>query len=144
MSKLKSGLILNEGETLVMELEAELWAKSSNIFDRLVGAIFKIVFMILGFKKEGYVVITDKRVVEISKQKIFYIFDSGKVIRYLMPSSIKEVAYTKEPTCCCFCQAYHLVYESWTQKTAILLSNVNEAGAQRIVDAFYNSITNAK
>lgn len=144
MAKLKSGLILNENETLVMELEAELWAKSSNPIDKFLGAIIKLIAMILGFKKEGFVVITDKRVVEITKQKMFYFFDSGKVIRYLMPSSIKEVGYTKEPTLCCFCQAYHLIYESWTQKTAILLSNVNEEGAQRVVDAFYNSITNAK
>lgn len=30
MAELKSGLILTEGETLVMEIEAELWATSSN------------------------------------------------------------------------------------------------------------------
>ena len=31
MADLKSGLILKDGEQLVMEIEAELWATSSNV-----------------------------------------------------------------------------------------------------------------
>lgn len=144
MANMKSGVILNEGENLVMELEAELWATSSNPIAKLWGSIMKLIGMILGVRKEGYVVITDKRVVEVTRGKFFWVFDSGKVIRYLLPSSIKEVGYTKEPTFFCFCQAYHLFYDAFTQRTTVLLSDVNEAGAQRVVDAFYNALNSGK
>lgn len=140
MTKLKSGIVLNEGENLVMELEAELWATSSNPIAKLIGAIKKVFALILGIKKEGFVVITDKRVVEVIRGKYFYFFDSGKVIRYLLPSGIKEIGYTKEPTFFCFCPAYQLFYEAYTQRTSVLLSDVDEAGAQRVVDAFYNAL----
>ena len=53
MTKLKSGLQLNEGETLVMELQAELWATSSNPIAQLLGEIKKVFAMLLGFKQEG-------------------------------------------------------------------------------------------
>lgn len=96
--------------------------------------------MICGIKKEGFVVITDRRVVEVIRGKYFYVFDSGKVIRYLLPSGIKEIGYTKEPTFCCFCPAYQLFYEAYTQRTSVLLSDVDESGAQRVVDAFYNAL----
>ncbi|MCM1035292.1 MAG: hypothetical protein NC038_06855 [Paludibacter sp.] len=47
----------------------------------------------------------------------------GKNIRYLLPSSIKEIGYTKEGTCFgCFCQSYNLYYEAFTQRTTVLLS----------------------
>lgn len=140
MANLKSGIILNEGEKLVMELEAELWATSSNPIAKLWGSIMKLIGLILGVKREGYVVITDKRVVEVMRTTFFWVFDSGKVIRYLLPSSIKEVGYTKEPTFFCFCQAYHLFYDAFTQRTSVLLSDVDEYGAQRVVDAFYNAL----
>ena len=39
MSKLKSGIVLSEGEELILEMEAELWASSSNIIARVIGAI---------------------------------------------------------------------------------------------------------
>ena len=144
MANMKSGVILNEGENLVMELEAEMWATSSNPIAKLWGAFMKLIGLILGVRKEGYVVITDKRVVEVTRSKFFWVFDSGKVIRYLLPSSIKEVGYTKEPTFFCFCQAYHLFYDAFTQRTSVLLSDVNEAGAQRVVDAFYNALNSGK
>ena len=63
--QLKSGLILNEGEKLVIELEAEMWATSQNPIAKLIGQIRKLLALITGSKREGYIVITDKRVVEI-------------------------------------------------------------------------------
>ena len=67
--KLKSGLILNEGEKLVIELEAELWATSQNPIAKAIGQIRRAIAGLLGSKREGYIVITDKRVVEIIQAK---------------------------------------------------------------------------
>ena len=129
MANLKSGLILGEDEHLVVELEAELWATSSNPIARLIGGIIKFINLIFGNKRQGYVVITDKRVVEIIQYKALWVLNAGKNVKYVLPSSVKEVGYTKEGTCFgCFCQSYNLYYDAFTQRTSVLLSDVDEAG----------------
>ena len=146
MATLKSGLVLAENETLIAELEAELWATSSNPIAKLLGHIVKFINLILGNKRQGYIVITDKRVVEIIQFKALWVFNVGKNVKYVLPSSVKEVGYLMEGTCCgCFCQAYTLYYDSFTQRTSVLLSDVDsDAGAQTLVDAFYKAISNAQ
>ncbi|MBO8486134.1 MAG: hypothetical protein IAB78_06890 [Bacteroidetes bacterium] len=145
MANLKSGLILGEDEHLVVELEAELWAASSNPIAQLIGAVVKFLNLLLGNKRQGYVVITDKRVVEIIQFKALWVLNTGKNVKYLLPSSVKEVGYIKEGTCCgCFCQSYNLYYDAFTQRTSVLLKDVDEAGAQKVVDAFYKAISAAQ
>ena len=145
MATLKSGLILGEKEHLVVELEAELWATSSNPISLLIGNIVKFLNLLIGFKRKGYVVITDLRVVEIIQFKALWVLNTGKSVKYVLPSSVKEVGYTKEGTCCgCFCQAYNLYYDAFTQRTSVLLSDVDEAGAQKVVDAFYKAISSSQ
>ncbi|MDR1592784.1 MAG: hypothetical protein LBS16_07920 [Prevotellaceae bacterium] len=145
MANLKSGLILGEGENLVMELEAELWASSSNPLAKLIGSVIKFLNLLLGNKRQGFVVITNKRVVEVIQFKALWVLNTGKNVKYLLPSSVKEVGYTKQGTCFgCFCQSYHLYYDAFTQRTSVLLSDVDEAGAQKVVDAFYKAISSAQ
>ena len=144
MTELKSGMLLNEGEDLVIELEAEMWITGSNPIQRLMAYIYKYMAMLFGVKKEGYVVITNKRVVEVVRSKIFFIMDNGKIIRYLMPNSIKEVGYTKEPTFFCFCPVYQLFYDAITQRTSIRLKGMDEAEVQRIVHSFYTALHTAE
>ena len=143
--QLKSGLILNEGEKLVIELEAELWATSQNPIAKLIGQIRKLLALITGSKREGYIVITDKRVVEIIQAKACWVFNQGKNVKYVLPSSVKEVGYTQEGACCgCFCPAFNLYYDAFTQRTSVLLPVTEETEAQKIVDAFYKAISAAQ
>lgn len=145
MEKLKSGVVLTEGETLVAELEAELWATSANPFAKLVGQVVKFINLILGNKRKGYVVITNKRVIEVIQFKALWVMNTGKNVKYVLPSSVKEVGYIKEGTFCgCFCQAYSLYYDAFTQRTSVLLSTSDESEAQKIVDAFYKAISAAQ
>lgn len=138
---LKSGVVLNENEKLVMELEAELWATSSNPIARLIGSIYKIIALIFGIKRHGYVVITDQRVIEVAAVTACWVFNTSKKVTYIMPASIKEVGYMKEATFCgCFCQAYTFYYEGWTQCTSILLKGAEEKDAQHVVDVFYKAL----
>ena len=141
MADLKSGIILSEGESLVMEIEAELWATSSNPLSILLGNIKKLIYMILGFRKSGFLVITNKRVIEVATVTKCYCFKTGREVKHLLPSSVKEIGYIRLATCGCFCPAFYLYYESFTQKTRVLLSGANEAEAQKVVDAFYRAIS---
>ncbi|MDR0320262.1 MAG: hypothetical protein LBI28_02035, partial [Treponema sp.] len=126
MAALKSGILLAADEKLVMEIEAELWAISSNPIARLIGSIFRVIAMILGFKQKGYWVITDKRVVEVSLQIGCYCITMGRQVKYVLPSSVKEIGYNRTAACGCFCPAYHLYYQSFTQLSSVLLKGANE------------------
>lgn len=140
--KTKAGLILNENEEVVAELEAELWASSSNPIAKFFGSILRIIALICGVKKRGFLVITNQRVVEIKFSKLCWIFNSSREFKIVLPSSIKEVGYLKSATFCgCFCQAYKLYYESYTQTTEVLLSTItSDEEAQKLAEAFYNAI----
>ena len=145
MAELKSGLILREDENLVMELEAELWASSMNPIARLIGSIARFINLLMGNKRKGFIVITDKRVMEVLQFKALWVLNAGKDVKYVLPSSVKEVGYTKEGTCFgCFCQQYNLYYESFTQRTSVMLPVQEEKEAQRVVDAFYKAISAAQ
>ena len=140
MAELKSGLVLDEGEKLIMEIEAELWASSANPLAKTLGKIKKFIAWILGTRINGYLIITDKRVIEVTNTISWYCFNTGRHVKYLLPSSVKEIGYTKDATCGCFCPAYHLYYESFTQTTAVLLTCDNDDAAQKTVDAFYKAV----
>ena len=143
--KLKSGIVLGENENVVMELEAELWATSQNPIAQIIGQIKKLIGLLFGIKREGFVVITDKRVVEVFQTKACWVLNTGKVVTYLMPNSIKECGYTKEGTVCgCFCQGYTFYYEAWTQRTSIMLKDADEKEAQGVVESFYKALQATK
>ena len=143
MAALTSGLILAENEKLVMEIEAELWASSANPLAQFFGKIRRIVAMILGFRRRGFLVITDKRVVEVSTQIACWCITTGRQVKYVMPSSIKEVGYNRAASCCCFCPVYNLYYESVTQRTSIQLKSGDETEALKAANAFYAAIVHA-
>ena len=141
MADLKSGLILEPGESLVMEIEAELWATSSNPIAMALGNIQKFIGKILGCRRKGFLVITNKRVVEMKTFINCYVFKTSQEVKYLLPSSVKEIGYEIITTCGLFCPAFYLYYESFTQRTRVLLSGANEEEAQKAVDAFYKAIS---
>ena len=144
MSDLKSGLILEEGESLVMEIEAELWATSSNPLAIALGQIRKFFAKILGYRVNGFLVITNKRVVEVKKVIECYCFNTGTTVKYVLPSSVKEIGYERTSTWGCLCPAYYLYYESFTQRTRVMLSGADEKTAQKTVDALYKAISAAQ
>jgi hypothetical protein len=143
MAALASGITLAEDEKLVMEIEAELWATSSNPIAQFIGAIHKIIAMIFGFRQKSFLIITDQRVVEVRTQIHCWCITTGRQVKYVLPSSVKEIGYTRSATCGFFCPAYHLYYEGFTQRTNVLLKGADEAGALKAANAFYAAIAHA-
>jgi len=144
MATLASGVMLAENEELVMEIEAELWATSSNPISQAFGSIRRIIATILGFKKKGFLVITNKRVIEVTTQIRCWCITVGRQVKYVLPSSVKEIGYTRSATCCCFCPVYFLYYDSFTQRTRVQLKGADESGALKAANAFYAAIAHAQ
>lgn len=86
-------------------------------------------------------VITNRRVIEVRQSIVCWCMNSAKSVKYILPSSVKEVGYSKSATFLgCFCQAYHFYYDAFTQRTSILLKGYHEEESQKLVDAFYKAI----
>jgi len=143
MATLKSGIALADDEKLVMEIEAELWAASSNPIAQALGSLRRIFAAILGFKQNGFLVITDRRVIEVTTIVRCWCITVGRFVKYVLPSSVKEIGYTRTATCGCFCPAFYLYYESFTQRTSVMLKGADESGALKAADAFYAAIKSA-
>lgn len=145
MSNLKSGIALSQGEELILEMQAELWSSSSNVIARFFGAISRIFALLFGFKKKGYVVLTNKRVIEVRQNIACWCFNTRKEVKYILPNSVKEVGYVKVGTFCgCCCQAYSLYYDAFTQRTAIQLKGMHEEETIALVNTFYKTIQSAE
>jgi len=144
MANLKSGISLSEGETLVMELEAELSAVVSNpiigFILPIIRPVIQLIDMVLCHRKKGFLVVTNKRVVEV-QDEIICCITIGRQVKYVLPSSIKEVGYDKKATFFgLFCPAYHLYYQSFTNTKRILMKGASEDDALKAANAFYNAI----
>jgi hypothetical protein len=81
--------------------------------------------------------------VEVLVQINCYCITTGRTVKYVLPSSVKEIGYTREATCGCFCPAYNLYYDAFTQRTKVLLKGANEKDSLKAADAFYAAIANA-
>lgn len=139
-----SGVVLEEGENLVLEMEAELWATSSNPIAKFCGNSRKFFAKLLGVSYKGFLVITDKRVIEVRNAKACWCFEVSRNVKYVLPSSVKEIGYEKTATCGCCCPVFNFYYESFTQRTSIQLNAKNDEEASKIVNAFYKAISRAQ
>jgi hypothetical protein len=141
---LQSGINLEPGENLVVEIEAELWAQSTNPIAQLFGAIQRFFAAICGFKKKAFLVITDKRVIEVATIIQWYCITTGREVTYVLPSAVAEVGYNKKTTCGVFCPVYHLYYKqiAGLVSSTYQLKGATEETAKKTIDAFYAAIAN--
>ena len=145
MAQSKSGFTLAEGEQVVMELEAELYAVSANPIAQTLGEIKKIIDLILGNKKKSYILITNKRVVEIYDRIACYVFKVERRICNILPSSILDVGYYRRAAFGFLCPAFYFFYNRHSNLgRVILLKNADEAEAAKITNAFYTSVMAVK
>lgn len=101
-----SDIALMDGEKVVVALQTEMYAQSTNIIENIIAKIFGIISMFLGIKRTGQLTITDKRIVLEQHQRIFWCFDTAAIYSTLMPNSIANVDYAFKGQILCFCRKY--------------------------------------
>ena len=140
--ELKSGYKLENDEQLVMEVEANLRETSANPISRLIGELMDLIALILGGSTKAFLVITNKRVALVVKEKRFWVIEKSSYVENIMPQSVSVVGYSKTGTCCCglFCKKYELFFDSATRSRVMTLYSTDEEAAKAIVDAFYNTL----
>ncbi|MDR2842596.1 MAG: hypothetical protein LBV52_05290 [Spirochaetaceae bacterium] len=140
MSSLKSGVVLPEGETLVLEIESGLVSTSSFLILRFLIGILRFLGQLVGIRTKGFIVLTNKRVIEVYNQFVFWGWKVRKTVKNVPLKYIKEVNYNKKGVFLCFYRAYHLYYERSLQRVYAILKGLSEAELQKAVNLFFTTV----
>ncbi len=93
MDILNKFMPLEAGEEIICHIEGNAYNISPNIFARLFGFIEKIFSILTGSPKRAHVITTNRRVIVIEIQKMFWIFTGSINAQSVMPRSIGSLGY---------------------------------------------------
>jgi len=129
----KSGIVLRENETIALEIESRLYITSACVILRFIFGVIRIFLQILGFKKKGFLVISDKRFAEVYTQTIFWFINFGKTIRNVPLKSIKsETGCVWKGTFLFLFRSWQVWYERQGRRVYYILKGLDETEAQKI------------
>jgi len=139
---LKSGVSLMEGETLVVEIEAEMYDVGSGPLGRVLGIFSKFAAKCTGSVAKGHLVVTDRRVAISVERKFCCIFTVSKEIMSVLPNSVYKIGWTRAGTILCLCPTYNLWYSTrYGDGKDIRLIGADEATAAKAADAFFKAVS---
>ena len=143
MSSLKSGFPLLENERLILEVESGLYVTSSCWFFRLLWGTIRPFLRILGFSRKGFLVVTDKRFIELYTQTIFWFIKLRRNAEIFPLKKIKDsVKYVKMGRFLFFGRSYHVSYDrSCLTRVYWVLKGMEEAEASKLANYLYQTIT---
>lgn len=84
---------LETGESVLCDLQGNAYNVSPNIFARITGLLEKLVSIIFGCPKTAHVIVTDRRVIVIEVQMMFWVYLASVTAKSLMPRSIGSMGY---------------------------------------------------
>ena len=112
MVSLKSGFPLQEDESLILEIESKLYMTSPWLILRYWWGCLRPALQILGFKRSGYLIATNKRFVEYYTQTIFWLI---KIRKYAECTPLKKIDgnihWVKKGRFLFFARAYQVCYD---------------------------------
>ena len=112
MTTLKSGFPLQDGERFVLEIESRLYMTSSFFIFRLLWDFIRPLLQILGFCRRGFLIVTDRRFIEVYSQKIFWIIKIRRNVKSIPLRNIcGTVEIVRKGRFLFFARAYHIFYQ---------------------------------
>ena len=139
-----SDVILIDGEKVVVALQTEMYAQSTNIIENIVGKIFGIFAKFLGVKKSGQLTITDRRIILELHQKIFWCFDTKATFSTLMPHNIASVDYGFVGQILCLCRKYVFSFMTTSGQGYAFVLKGGKSQATEITNAVLNTLLKNK
>ena len=95
MKKLKE-IVLIDNEEKLYQIEGNAYTDSANPLTKLIIAIFRIIWLILGIKLKTYLVVTNRRIIKVDKKTILWgIIPSDTIVSTLNKRTIQSVGYAK-------------------------------------------------
>ena len=109
MVKLKEFSLL-EGEEVLQQIEGDAYNDSPNPIMRLIAAVVRIIWLILGVRFRAYIIVTNMRIVEITKKTILWgLLPGHTVVLTLNKKSIQSVGYEMASSWFIFRKFYFLL-----------------------------------
>lgn len=131
-----------DGEQLVVEIEAEMYDVGSGPLGRILGIFSKFTAKFTGSVEKGFLVVTDKRIITVTEQKVCCVFQRSKGISCYLPNSVYKMGWRKEGTLLCLCPTINLWYSTkHGDGKNIRMIGATEDTAMKIVDAFFKMIS---
>jgi hypothetical protein len=87
-------MTLSEGEEVLQEIEGDAYNLDSSPIARMMGAIVRNISIALGIRKKTHLIVTNKRVVRINFEKVFWVIDKGVTAISMTARSINNVGYS--------------------------------------------------
>ena len=92
MKKLKEFTPL-EGENVLTLIEGNAWNDNPNPIVQLIMFYVKIVYFILGIRFRTYIIVTDRRIVQVDKKRILWLIPVAVRVITLNKSSIQSAGW---------------------------------------------------
>lgn len=120
MTNLKEIILLND-ESILFQLEGNAYTESANPLVKAIYRIFRSIGKIFGWSLRTYIVITNKRILRVDKEKIFWSIPRNTIVLTLPKSAIREVGY-EQAVRLLFFKTLYFRFETFTEKTRIAYS----------------------
>lgn len=139
---MKCKIVPLENENVIAEIAGEMWAKSSNPIVRFFSAIMKFLAAFIGYRKAGYLVLTDKRILFIKREVMLWCFPLNAVTTSILPQGLSSVGYTRQGTFLgCFCPKFCLELIALSGEIIqVQLKGANEKEAATYANVMYEAI----
>ena len=96
MAKEIKEVVLMDNEQIKCQIEGNAYTDSPNPMIKLIIAIFRILSIILGVKLRTYIVITNKRIIQVDKRTVLWgIIPADTSVVTLNKRTIQSVGYAK-------------------------------------------------
>jgi len=148
---LKSDFQLLDDERLILEIESKLYMTSSWLLFRFIWGIIRPVLQILGFRRSGYLIATNKRFVEYYTQTIFWFINFRKYAESVSIKKVHEnVHWVKKGRFLFFSRVYQVCYDKiccWKlpcYRMYFILKGKEEQEANKIASLLSQAINSAK
>lgn len=139
-----SNVILMDGEKVVVALQTEMCALSTNIIENIIAKVYGFIAMLFGIKRMGQLTITDCRIILEQHQKIFWCFDTKAVFSTIMPNAIASVDYAFVGQILCFCRKYVFSFSTTSGNGYEFVLKGGASQASEITNAALNALLKNK
>jgi len=145
MATLNSSFPLLEDEKLVVEAGSKLYMTSSCFLLRMIWGILRPILQILGFGRKGYLIVTDKRLVVLYTQTIFWFIKFRRCAESTPLNKIeKTINYVKKGRFLFFFRAYQLYFDRCKRRVYFILKGMEENEVQKLSNRLFQQVASAK
>jgi hypothetical protein len=128
------------GEEVAFEIDADVLRAGTDPVAQLIARIGVFFAKIFGHKEKAKLIVTTKRVVQVTHVIDWYCIPKKTLYQVIMPSSVKEVGYYVQTACCGMMKSFRFYYQGLTESSAFDIKGGNDKILADYVAKFYAAL----